>query len=100
MDSLNENWSNPDGTHAGGVSFAPGLCISWQRGSLVDHGRNGAFLLEVLEACRSQLVYYQASKFKSQENEDALNHLDASIAALQSRRDRRATEGKLGTTNV
>ena len=100
MIPVNKDWSNEDGTHEGGVSYGEGFCISWQRGSLIDEGRNGAFLLEVLEACRSQLVYYQDSKFKSQENEDALNHLDASITALQSRRDRRSTEGKLGTTNV
>jgi len=35
MTPVNKDWSNEDGTHEGGVSFAPGLCISWQRGSLV-----------------------------------------------------------------
>ena len=100
MDSLNKNWSNEDGTHEGGVSCGVGYCISWQRGPLGDDGRNGAFLLEVLGSCRSQLAYFQDSKFKSQENEDALSHLDATIVALESRRDRRSAEGTLGTTMI
>ena len=95
---FNRNWSNEDGTHEGGVSCGIGFCISWQRGSLADNARNGAFLLEVLGACRSQLAYCQDSKFECQENEDALRHLDATIAALDSRRDRRSAEGTLGTT--
>lgn len=99
MALVNKDWSNPDGTHAGGVAYGPGFCVSWQHGSLSD-GRNGAFLIEVLEACRLQLAYHQDSKFKSQENEDALKHINAAIAALQSRRDRRLAEGKLGTTDV
>ena len=99
MTLVNKNWSNPDGTRAGGVSYGPGFCVSWQRGPLTE-GRNGAFLIEVLEACESQLAYYQDSKFTCQENADALNHLNAAISTLQSRRDRRFAEGKLGTTEV
>lgn len=50
---LNKNWTNEDGTHDGGVSIGDKFTISWQRGPLGTDGidrRNGAFLIEVLEA--------------------------------------------------
>jgi hypothetical protein len=32
-----------------------GFCIAWQRGSLQDEGRNGAFLTEILDNCLIKL---------------------------------------------
>ncbi|MEH2384903.1 MAG: hypothetical protein V7K14_03730 [Nostoc sp.] len=95
--AINQNWTNDDGTHGGGVSTGTGFTISWQRGPINVSGRNGAFLIEVLEACFSQLEYFQNSAYKSQENIDALNYLDKCIERLKSRRGRRETEGTLGT---
>lgn len=100
MEPINQNWTNEDGTHAGGVSTGVGFTISWQRGPLNEAGRNGAFLLEVLGACQHQLAYYQDSKYACAENQEALDHIDGAIAALQSRRTKRQEEGKLGTHQV
>jgi hypothetical protein len=93
-----KNWTDDQGNHQGGVSYGEGFTISWQRGPLQESGgQNGAFLIEVLEACESQLAYYQDSKFGCQENLDALNLLRASIQRLKDRRDRRQNDGTLGT---
>jgi hypothetical protein len=79
-----------------GLSCGMGFTISWQRGPLTG-GRNGAFLLEVLSACQSQLEYYQTGKFASTENELALDNLKTAISHLERRLDRRQSEGVLGT---
>lgn len=111
---FNQNWLNPDGTHDGGVSIGFGYTITWQRGPVLEDqdrelesdqtpkkgGRNGAFLIEVLKACRNQLRIYQDGKFACEENAKALSALDACIEYLEMRRDRRKEEGKLGTTQI
>ncbi|MEH1777151.1 hypothetical protein [Nostoc sp.] len=95
--TINQNWTNDNGTHDGGVSTGTGFTISWQRGPINVAGRNGAFLIEVLEACHSQLEYFQNSAYSSQENIEALDYLEKCIKRLKSRRSRRETEGTLGT---
>lgn len=94
---IDENWEKPDKTHDGGVSTGIGYTIAWQRGPLKEAGRNGAFLIEVIASCASQLNYYQSGAYACQENAEALNHLHEALIVLSQRRDRRATEGKLGT---
>ena len=54
----------------------------------------------MLGACQEQLQYFQNSKFECPENDRALDHLAKVIEALEARRDKRKTEGTLGTTNV
>ena len=44
------NWSDDEGNHIGGQSIGESYTIAWQRGPLKESGRNGAFLIEVLEA--------------------------------------------------
>lgn len=94
---INQNWTNSDGTHDGGVSTGIGFTISWQRGGLNEAGRNGAFLVEVLESCYNQLNYFQNSKYACEENVEALEHLRNCITSLEKRRSRRNQEGVLGT---
>jgi hypothetical protein len=94
---INQNWTNDSGTHDGGVSTGIGFTISWQRGPINVAGRNGAFLIEVMEACHSQLEYFQNSAYSCQENIEALEHLDKAIQSIKSRRSRREAEGTLGT---
>jgi hypothetical protein len=94
---INQNWTNEDGTHAGGVSTGIGVTICWQHGGLDVAGRNGAFLLEVLDMCKQQLEYYQNSKYACEENADALTSLEECIAHLESRKNRRQSQGILGT---
>lgn len=60
---MSENWRShhwetngkPDGGHAYGINGTT-FTIVWQRGSIQEQGRNGAYLIEVLEAC---LDFYQ-----------------------------------------
>lgn len=97
---LSSNWTDSEGNHQGGQSCGIGFTIAWQRGPLNENGRNGAFLIEVLEACEHQLRFYQNSKFACAENGEALERLRQAITALQSRRSRRQEEGTLGTHKV
>jgi hypothetical protein len=98
MELINQNWTDENGLHDGGVSTGIGFTISWQRGALNEAGRNGAFLLEVLAACKHQLEYYAGqAQFQCAENDEALSALNAAISALEKRRSRRANQGTLGT---
>lgn len=94
---INQNWTNDNGTHNGGVSTGIGFTISWQRGPINEAGRNGAFLIEVLQSCFNQLEYFQNSNYSCQENVEALIHLQKCIELLESRRNRRLSTGTLGT---
>lgn len=53
---INTQWNShhwkTEGKPDGGQSYGIGFAICWQRGSLQEQGRNGAYLIEVLEACR------------------------------------------------
>ena len=53
------NWSDDDGNHSGGQSIGESYTIAWQRGPLKESGRNGAFLIEVLEALRDASVTWR-----------------------------------------
>jgi hypothetical protein len=98
-EQFNLNWTNPDGTHDGGTSCGIGFTIAWQRGPLTN-GRNGAFLLEVLAACKHQLDYCQNSRYACDENQEALDYLELAIATLEARKIRRKQQGILGTHEV
>jgi hypothetical protein len=97
MGPINTNWTDDNGNHAGGHSTGIGFTIAWQRGPVLESSRNGAFLIEVLGACIDQLRYYQASKFASDENAEALGYLEKALECLQRRLNRRKAEGVLGT---
>jgi hypothetical protein len=97
VEPIDKNWTDENGLHQGGVSTGIGFTIAWQRGPLNEAGRNGAFLLEVLESCRNQVLYFQDSQFACQDNLDALSGLGMAIEALSRRKSRRAAEGTLGT---
>lgn len=95
-----ENWVDADGNPAGGVISGNGMTISWQNGPL---GRgesrrlpNGAFVEDVINAAISRIEFYQSSKFASEYNAEALDHLRKAVAALNRRttdREQRAVEG-------
>jgi hypothetical protein len=101
--NYDRNWTTDDGLHDGGVSTGFGFTISWQRGPAGETGRNGAFLIDVLRACREQLHYFEYGDgsrpvlFSCTENRQALNALDHAISQLAERRSRRAEDGTLGT---
>ena len=98
-----EHWLDDNGNPAGGVSTGTGVCISWQNGTL---GRgperrepNGAFVETVLEMLSNRLVFYQTAaggRFACPENEEAIVHIQAALAALERRtreREARQVEG-------
>lgn len=85
-----------EGKPDGGVSYGVGFTIAWQRGPLVGAGRNGAFLIEVLEACSDELKH-KNRLFPCSENEYALMYLAKTIDTLKARIVRRQQAGTLGT---
>jgi hypothetical protein len=93
---LEENWVDSEGNPDGAISCGIGYTIAWQRGSL-EHGRTGAFLIEVLTSCFKQLERYQDGKFACNENELALFHINQALILLNQRLDRRKEQGTLGT---
>lgn len=87
-----------DGRPDGGVAYGPGYTITWQRGPLL-WGRNGALLLDIVDVIINQINDFQVQfpDFACEENESALLYLQHVREALVQRRDRRLSEGKLGT---
>lgn len=96
MTPINQNWQDEYGNHQGGTSTGTGFTIAWQRGPLTE-GRNGAFLIEVLEACQSQINYVNQGKFNCTESTVASELITDAIKILSSRSERRLSEGTLGT---
>lgn len=95
-----EHWVDENGNPSGGSSYGCGFAISWQNGPL---GRgeerkppNGAFVEDVIDACRDRIRCYQSSQFKCESNEQALHFLDMALKALDERtkdREERSVEG-------
>lgn len=99
-----EHWTDEGDNPAGGVSSGRGFAISWQNGPLGrDNDRkepNGAFVEDIIEAVIGRIEFYQASKFKSEFNRDALVSLEDALTSLRSRtadREQREVEGTHAT---
>lgn len=94
-----DNTNAPDG----GEYESLGLSIKWQRGPLKLPGEtellppNGAFVETVIEAAIRRLQFYQLTRFKCEENAEAIEHLQKAMDAVQARIKRRAEAGILGT---
>lgn len=94
------HWSNTEGNPEGGSTFGNGFAISWQNGPLGRDAErkepNGAFVEDVIAAAADRIEFYEASKFKCSENEEALRHLRLALEALNARtqhREKRQVEG-------
>jgi hypothetical protein len=97
---IEQNIDDPNGNPHGGSVTGVGIDIRWQAGPL---GRgenriepNGAFVEGVIQAAIGRMEYYQSSRFACAENAEALVHLKAALAALESRtksREVREVEG-------
>jgi hypothetical protein len=86
---------NPDGGHTEGC----GLSIRWQRGALDfddDVPWNGCFMVTLLESAQRRLEYYQETKFKCDDNEEALGHIKSAIKVLNRRQVERFCRGVRG----
>lgn len=79
---------------AGGGAVSVGWHIQWQDGPVNrDAGEkpNGAFVEDVLEACRRRLEFYEGGPFACPENAAAIDKVTEAIEALvERRRDRKA----------
>jgi hypothetical protein len=104
------NHTDAHGNPAGGVARATGIEIHWQDGPL---GRgedrkmpNGAFVETVIAIARVRLEFYQEAaggRFYCAENETAIEHLNAALAALavlDDRTKKREARGVEGTHAV
>lgn len=97
---IEQHWNDENGCPEGGQTFGDGFAIAWQRGPL---GRgenrkpaNGAFVENILKAARGRLEFYQASKFKCDYNQRAIDAIDVALVALHERtanREDRKVEG-------
>ena len=95
-----EHWNDAAGNPAGGSTFGNGFAISWQNGPLgrgaTRRAPNGAFVEDVIQAVIGRIEFYQASRFSSGDNAEALEHLAKAAEALDRRtreRESRAVEG-------
>lgn len=50
------NWMDGDGFPTGGQAIGQSFTIAWQRGPSLLVGRNGAFIIDVLECCFKALI--------------------------------------------
>ena len=94
------NLNDSNGNPAGGSVTGMGLGINWQDGPLGrDKERvepNGAFVETVIQAAKQRIEYYQESKFKCDDNAEAVHHLAMALVALNRRtknREDRKVEG-------
>src|ERR1700677_1059654 len=88
--SLTSNhFSDGEGNDQGGTAYGQGFLIAWQRGPLGSGedrtAPNGAMVEDVIAATIDRLEHYQASKFASDHNTEALDHLRAAVQALEAR---------------
>lgn len=101
---VSSHFTTEDGKPDGGQTHATGLSIAWQRGPL---GRgedrqepNGCFVETVILAAKDRLEFYEKSPFKCEENDCAIQHLEAALNILNSRTTKRESRGVEGTHSV
>ena len=92
---------NSNGDPSGGCSWGPGFTISWQscpkKMDGVERLQNGADIEDVIDACIGRLEVFQHSRFESEYNRLAIEHLMEARNQLFNRtkdRESRGVEGK------
>lgn len=99
--TLDEN-DNPTGGKVEGT----GLSIEWQNGPRGQEGTdelaapNGAFVEDAIWAAHQRLAFFQTSKYASDDNANAMTHLEAALRCLDRRRRDRADRGVEGKHEV
>lgn len=71
--------------------------ILLQCGTIPEVGLNGVTAEDLMKVVREVFVEYQESKFACEENAEALTHIEAALAAMSRRTNRRKDEGVEGT---
>jgi len=74
--------------------------VNFQLGPIKEAGVNGVTNEDLLHMVRLRLEGFQASEFKCDENQQALDHIIAAIASLESRTKKRLERGVEGTHTV
>ena len=99
---FSQHETDVDGNPAGGQTETEnvGVSIIWQNGPLNVAGHNGAFVEEGILSVIDRLHFYQNSKYKCQENQNALIHLGAALHCLEERTKDRIERGVEGLHEV
>jgi hypothetical protein len=89
----------------GGEVVGPGLTIHWQNGPRAREDgslapANGAFVETVIYAALQRLEFFQKSQYKTDENQEAIDHLEQALVALDNRRKARQARGVEGKHEV
>lgn len=85
----------------GGAGIHNALVVYWQDGPrMKEDGSldkpNGAFVEDVIYAALQRLEFFQQSKYASDYNQAAIDHLTAALVALDARSTERHARGVLG----
>jgi len=95
-----QHFKDENGKPDGGETSATGLSIQWQKGPLGRGAErkepNGCFVETVIAAAKGRLEFYQSTEFHCGDNQNAIDHLNSALQALQHRtaeREARAVEG-------
>lgn len=74
-----------------------GAVIQYQKGPRKDpEARHGVLDCDLLEIVRDRLSCFQAGEFACKENQEALEHVEAALHALNKRVEDRIARGVLG----
>ena len=101
--TVDEN-GNPTGgvTRMAAPGIAPGsvspnetvIVICYQHGIVDEHGQNGAFVEDVIEAARQRLLFFNSiPKFRCRENSVAITKLEEALQWLDWRTRQRVLQG-------
>ena len=93
----NHHFKTESGIPNGGSASGTGFTIVWQRGPLLESGRNGAFIEEILSAVVSRLEFFQESACAHPRNEEAIQHINDAVRSLNSRTEERQARGVEGS---
>lgn len=90
-------WGNNDGADRTGHSSRH-MIISFQNGPIKEAGVNGISGEALLAIVIDRQRCFQAGPYASADNQEALEHLEAALAALQRRTRQRLARGVEGTS--
>jgi len=70
------------------------IFVEWQDGIVdPDHGQNGAFVEDVLEAARQRLQFFNGTEFRCRENSIAITKIEEALQWLDWRTRQRLLDG-------
>ena len=74
--------------------------IHFQEGPIKECGVNGVANEDLLNMVLCRLKHFQDSPYKCNENQAAIEHIEGALRWLRARTNKRAEEGKEGTSQV